>query len=122
MNEAPNPFDNLDEETQQQIQELQILEQSFQQLMMQKQAFSQELNETNYALDELKKSQGDVFKIVGSQIIIKKTREELEKDLSHKKELIDLRLKNIQKQEKETSEKLESIREEVMKKLSPKNK
>ena len=40
-NNAPaNPLANLDQETQQKIQELQMMEQGFQQLMMQKNAFS----------------------------------------------------------------------------------
>lgn len=117
-----NPFADLDEETQKQIQEMQVLEQNFQQLMMQKQAFTAEVNETNYALDEIKKADGDLFKIVGNQVIIKKSKEELQKELDHKKELLDVRMKNIEKQEKEFSDKLESLREEVMKKLSPQNK
>ncbi len=117
-----NPLANLDEKTQQQIQEMQVLEQNFQQLMMQKQAFTAEVNETNYALDEIKKAEGDLFKIVGNQVIIKKSKEDLQKDLNHKKELLETRMKNIEKQEKEFSDKLESLREEVMKKLSPQNK
>ena len=114
-----NPFANLDQETQKQIQEIQVLEQNFQQLLMQKQAFQAESNETNFALDELKKAKGDVFKIIGSQVIIKKTKDELEKELNHKKELIEVRMKNIDKQEKDFSEKLNSLREQIMKKISP---
>jgi uncharacterized Fe-S radical SAM superfamily protein PflX len=41
---------------------------------------------------ELKNSEGDVFKFVGGQVIIKTTREKLEKEMKHKKELLDLRL------------------------------
>ncbi len=108
---------NLDEETQKQIQELQIFEHNFQQLLMQKQAFSGELNEINMSLDELEKSEGEVFKIVGG-IIIKSTKEKLKEDLNHKKELIGLRLKSIDKQEKEISKRAEELREEIMKKIS----
>lgn len=109
---------NLDEETQAKIQELQILEQSFQQLLMQKQAFQMELNETGFALKELEKAEGDVFKIVANQVVIKTKKEDLKKELEHKKGLIELRLKNIDNQEKEFSEKVNKIREEVMKKIS----
>ena len=118
-----NPLENLDEETQAKIQELQILEQNFQQLMMQKQAFQQELHETDFALKELEKSEGEVFKMVGSQVIIKTTKEDLTKDMKEKKDLIELRMKNIDAQEKEFSEKVNTIRDEVMKKISgkPKN-
>ncbi len=115
-----NPFGNLDEKTQHQIQELQMLEQSFQQLMMQKQAFQLELRETDYALEEVAKAKDDVFKIVGNQVIIKSSKEEVLKEMKHKKELIDLRMKNIDKQEKEFSGKTEELRKEIMEKISGK--
>ena len=115
-----NPFANLSEETQRKIQEMQMMEQGFQQLMMQKQAFTMEGNENDKALEELKKAEGDVFKIVGSSIVIKTEKNKLQKELEHKKELIDLRLKNIDKQEKELTDKLQELREEVMKEISAK--
>ena len=119
MPHQENPLANLDQETQKQIQEIQILEQNFQQLLMQKQAFQMESNETDFALKELEKSEGDVFKIVGSQIILKTTKQDLTKELNRKKELIDLRLKNIDKQEKEFSDKITELRNEIMQKISP---
>ncbi|MAH49415.1 hypothetical protein CMI37_26570 [Candidatus Pacearchaeota archaeon] len=115
-----NPLANLDEETQRQIQELQVLEQSFQQLIMQKQAFQMESNETDHILQEVEKTDGEISKIIGNQVVIKTTKEKVVEEMKHKKELIDLRLKNIDKQEKEFSEKIETIREDVMKKISGK--
>ncbi len=120
MAKSENPFANLDPETQQKIQEMQILEQNFQQLMMQKQAFSMENNESDNALKELEKAEGETFKIVSSQIIIKSTKEKLIEELKHKKQLLGLRLKNIEKQEKEFTEKLESLREDILKKIQSK--
>ena len=122
MEEEQNPLANLDKETHQKIQEMQILEQNFQQLMMQKQAFSMENNETENALTQLEQAKGDVFKIVGNSIMIKSTPEDLTKELKHKKELLELRLKNIEKQEKEFTDKLESLRKEIMEKIQPKSK
>ena len=115
-----NPLANLDEETQKQIQELQILEQSFQQLIMQKQAFQMEANETDHIIKEVEKTDGEISKIIGNQVVIKTPKEKILEDMKHKKELIDLRLKNIDNQEKEFSEKIESIRDEVMKKIGGK--
>ena len=112
-----NPFANLDEETQRQIQEMQIIEQNLQQLMMQKQAFQMELNETELALEELKNSEGDVFKFVGGQVIIKTTREKLDKEMKHKKELIELRLKNLDKQEEEFTKHVSALRDDVIRKI-----
>lgn len=117
-NEQPeNPFANLDEETQNQIQELQMFEQHFQQLLMQKNAFSMEANETNLIVKETEKSEGDVFRIIGSQVAIKSTKEKIIEEMKKKKELIDARLKTIDKTEKEMSEKIESLREEIMSKI-----
>jgi prefoldin beta subunit len=111
---------SFDEDTQQKIQELQILEQNFQQLLMQKQAFKYELDETNFALEELKKAEGDIFRVIGGNIMIKSSKEKVEADLIHKKELIQLRTKTMDKQEEEFSSRIEKIREEVLKKISEK--
>jgi len=112
-----NPLANLDQETQGKIQELQMMEQSFQQLLMQKNAFSMESNETDLIIKEVEKTSGEVSRIIGNQVVIKTTKEEILKDMKNKKKLIDTRMKSIDEQEKEFSTKIESIREEVMKKI-----
>ena len=112
-----NPLANLDQETQGMIQELQMLEQGFQQLLMQKNAFSMESNETDLIIKEVEKTEGEVSRIIGNQVVIKSTKEDILKDMNNKKELIDKRMKSIDEQEKDYSKKIESIREEVMKKI-----
>lgn len=106
----------IDKETAKQIQELQILEQNLQSILLQKQAFLMELNETESALEELKKSGEDTYKIVG-QIMIKSKKSEVEKDLNNKREILDLRVKSIEKQEELFKEQLTKKRDEVIKKL-----
>lgn len=120
MNSSENPFSNLDEETQIKIREVQIKDQEFQQLILQKRNFKYELDEVDYALKELDKSEGEVSKIVAGAIIIKTDKETLTKELNRKKELIELRLKSINSEEKELSKEVELLRDEVMKKLTPK--
>jgi len=110
-------LDNLDADTQGKIQELQAMEQNLQQFLMQKQAFSMELDETNLCLEELKVSKGDLFKIIGGRLVIKTTKEEQEKELSHKKDLITLRVKTMEKQEEEFMKKVEELRQEIIKKI-----
>lgn len=110
---------NFDQETQAAIQEIQILEQNFQQLLQQKQLFNMELNETELAITEVEKSEDELFRIVGNQVIIKTSKQKLLEDLNHKKGLLEARMKNIDKQEKEFSERMETLREEIMKKISP---
>lgn len=114
---AQNPFDNLDEQTKKDIQELQILEQNFQQLLMQKNSFSMESNETDLIIKETEKAEGDVFKIVGGQVVIKSTKDKIIEDAKKKKDLMDKRLKDIEEQEKNFSKKIEELRESVMKKI-----
>lgn len=106
----------IDKETESQIQELQLLEQNLQNLLMQKQAFEMELNETENALNEIQKTKDEVYKIVG-QVMLKSSKESIEKELKQKKELIALRLKSIEKQETSLSQHLEKLREQVVKKL-----
>jgi len=106
----------IDQETARQIQELQILEQNMQNLLLQKQAFMLELNETGNALEELKNSKDDVYKLVG-QIMIKSKKDDVEKDLGNKKNVIDLRVKAIEKQEELIKEQLTKRRDEIIKKL-----
>jgi chaperonin cofactor prefoldin len=69
-----NPLANLDQETQEQIQQLQMMEQSFQQLLMQKNAFSMESNETDYIIKEVEKTSGEISRIIGNQVVIKSTK------------------------------------------------
>ena len=116
-NPPANPLANLDEETQRQIQELQMMEQGFQQLLMQKNAFSMESNETDLIIREVEKTEGEVSRIIGNQVVIKTTKEAILEDMKNKKKLIDTRMKTIDEQEKEFSEKIEAVREEVMKKI-----
>jgi len=113
-----NPFANLDEATQNKIQELQMIEHQFQQLLMQKNAFSMESNETNLVIREVEKSTGEVLRIIGSQVAIKTTKEKILEDMKKKKELLDTRLKSIDSTEKEMSENIESLREDIMKKIN----
>ncbi len=112
-----NPLDSLDKETQDKIQELQMMEESFQQLLMQKNAFSMESNETEYVIKEVEKTSSEIFRIVGNQVIIKSTKEEILENMSNKKKLLETRMKSINEQEQEFSAKIKGIREEVMEKI-----
>lgn len=110
------PTKQIDEETAKQIQELQLLEQNMQNFLLQKQAFMLEKNETENALEELKKTNEDVYKIVG-QVMLKSRKSAMEKELQHKKDIIELRIKSIEKQEDVIKEQLIKKRDEVLKKL-----
>ena len=108
--------DKFDEETTRKIQEMQLIEQNLQNLLLQKQQFQLELNETLNAIEESKKTKSDIYKIVG-QIMVKSGKKEIEAELEKKKEIIELRLKSIEKQEKFLSDKLSQNRDEILKKI-----
>ena len=76
-----------------------------------------ESNETDLIIREVEKTEGEVSRIIGNQVVIKTTKEAILEDMKNKKKLIDTRMKTIDEQEKEFSEKIEAVREEVMKKI-----
>jgi len=65
-------------------------------------------------LNDLKED--NAFKLVGN-IMLKKKKKDLVEDLKSKKEVLELRIKNIEKQENKIKEKSKEIRDEVMKEL-----
>ena len=103
-----------------QIQELQILEHTLQNVLMQKQSFQLEFNETQNALDELSKTKGDVYKIIGG-VMIKSNPADLTKELEEKKKVLQLRIQSIEKQESSLEEKANSIRKEVQEQINKKS-
>ncbi len=106
----------LNQETQEKIQQLQIFEQNLQNLLLQKQAFQFELSETENALAEIKKTEDDIYKLIG-QVMLKTSKSEIEKELNQKKDILSLRIKSIEKQESRFKEETEKIRQEVIKKI-----
>lgn len=106
----------MDQETQAKIQELQGMEQNLHNLVMQKQAFQMELTETENALTEISKSDDDIFKLVGN-IMIKTDKKKTEEDLTKKKDLLALRLKSIDSEEKDLTKNAEALKADVMAKI-----
>ena len=91
------------------IEELQLIEQNLQNLLLQKQTFQTQLLENEKALEEMK-SNSTVYKIVGN-LMIKSSPEDIKKELNSKEEMLNIRIKNIEKQE-------ELLKEKAMKKQS----
>jgi len=106
----------LPKETEQKIFQLQLLEQNMQQIAMQKQTFQAKLLEVNNALEEIKNTEDKIYKVVGNIMVLAK-KDDTEKDLKSKKEILDVRFKNLESQEKKIKEKAEGIQKEVLKKL-----
>ena len=96
------------------IGEMQFLEQNLQNLLYQKQAFQIELSETDSALKEIENSSDEVFKVIGG-IMIRAEKSKIEAELLDKKKAMELRIKAIDRQENLLSEKLQKVREEILK-------
>jgi prefoldin beta subunit len=110
----------VSKETEQKILQLQLIEQTMQNILLQKQTFQTQLTEIENALEELKGTKDDAYKIVGN-IMIKSKKQELVKDLNSKKEIVSLRIKNLEKQETKLKEKASPMQKEIMKELEGEN-
>ena len=110
----------MEKSTEEKIQQLQLIEQGMQNFLMQKQQFQAQLVEIESALKELEGSK-EAFKIVGN-IMVNADKEGLSKDLRSKKEMLELRIKTLEKQEKQMKEKATAMQSEVMEKLKPEKK
>ncbi|MBS3091489.1 prefoldin subunit [Candidatus Pacearchaeota archaeon] len=94
------------------IEELRILEVNSNNFLMQRQSFQVELNEIINAIEEVKKSSGDVYK-VSSNIMLKADKSLILNELQEKKKLLEIKVNSIEKQENILEEKAERLRKEV---------
>ena len=106
---------DVSKEAEKKINQLQLLEQSLQNLSMQKQQFQLQQVEIESALKELE-NVNEAYKIVGNIMILSK-KTDLKEDLGSKKEVIELRIKNLEKQENQLREKASKLQNEVLKEM-----
>jgi len=92
-----------------------MFEQGLQSFLQQKQQFQGQMMEIESALEELGPAK-EAYKIVGN-IMVKTDKDELQKDLQSKKEMLEIRIKAIEKQENQLKEKATKLQEEVLKQL-----
>lgn len=102
----------MKKETQEKIQQLQLYEQNIQQFLMQKQQFQSQLIEIESALSELDNTES-AYKIVGNIMVMGKSAD-MKKELKQKKEMAELRIKSLEKQEDSIKEKTEALQKEVL--------
>lgn len=85
-------------------------------LLIQKHQLQLQLNEVKHAHTELKKAKGDVYRSIGS-VMIHTTREEADKDLGEKQELLQVKIDALTKQEEKLRETVTSSQAELKKRL-----
>jgi len=102
--------------TEEKIAQLQLFEQNLQSLSAQKQSLQSQILEMNNAVKEVEIATGVVYKIVGP-IMIHAEKEKITKDLKERKDVLDLRIKSVEKQEKSVEEKAKELQTEIMAEL-----
>ena len=94
------------------LNQLKLFQQNLQNILMQKQQFQKQLAEINSAVKEIETSE-TTYKILGN-IMVSAKKEDLQKELKDKQEILDLRLKNFEKQETNLKEKTQDLQKKVM--------
>ena len=105
----------VSKETEQKIGQLQMFEQSLQNFLGQKQQFQVQLVEVESALSELDNTD-KAYKIVGN-IMVEADKNELKSDLQSKKEMLELRIRTMEKQETQVRERASKLQSEILKKI-----
>ena len=104
----------------QKIQQLQSMQQNLQNITLQKQQVESQLVELQSALQEISTTE-QAYKIVG-KIMVASSKEQLQKDLQDQKEVADVRLKSLLKQEESFKHSMEELQQEVVKELQKEKK
>jgi prefoldin beta subunit len=107
--------EKISKETEQMLQQLQLIEQNVQNFTMQRQQFQGQLIEIDSALEELNGTP-QAYKIVGN-IMVAAAKDSLSEDLKSRKEAVELRIKALEKQEQQLKQKAEKMQAEVMEAL-----
>ena len=106
---------DIPKEAEQKIGQLQMFEQSLQNFLGQKQQFQVQLVEIDSALNEIDNTNKS-YKIIGN-IMVDTDKAELKADLQSKKEILELRIKTMEKQETQVREKASKLQSEILKKI-----
>jgi len=102
------------DETSKKIEELQLLENHLQGFLAQKQSMQIELNEIENALEELKNSGDEVYKMT-SGFLIKSDQTSVKKELEEKRNLLNVKVGAMEKQEKLIERDVTKLRDEINK-------
>lgn len=101
------------EETANAIKQFGQLQQQYQSIVFQKETIALQLQELEAAIKELDSAKGDVYRATG-MILVKKDASSVKAEISEQKELLNVRLSAIAKQEKAVSERLVDMQKKLM--------
>jgi len=112
-------FESLPEKVKEQVMRLQQLQNTLQALVLQRQSAELELRNVERAIEELEKTSDDavVYKSAGP-LLVKRDKESLVKELNERKEILNARLKVLERQEERTRERIKELQSSVQRELS----
>ncbi|MFH0890246.1 MAG: prefoldin subunit beta [Candidatus Aenigmatarchaeota archaeon] len=107
----------INEEVRGMIMEFQAYQQQAQMITGQKDAIKAQMMEIERTLEELDKAgEKEVYKSVGPVLILT-PKNDVKKDLSEKKEMLEVRLKTMDAEEKKAKEKIRTLQEKIQNSL-----
>ena len=98
-------MNSISPQLQNQIAQFQQLQQQLQAVTSQKIQMEAQMKEIERTIEELDKATGDVYKNVGSLMIKVSDKEPVKMELEESKETLDVRIKSMERQEKNLREK-----------------
>ncbi len=109
--------EEISPQLQNKIAQFQHMQQQIQVLSSQKFQLEAQLRDTERAIAELEKAASDtpIYKTVGSLMVKAEDKESVSKELSEKKETLDVRIKALDRQEKHLMEKYQALQQELTK-------
>ena len=112
-------FESLPEKVKEQVMRLQQLQNTLQALVLQRQSAELELRNVEKAIEELEKASDDavVYKSAGP-LLVRRDKESLVKELNERKEILNARLKVLERQEERTRERIRELQSSVQRELS----
>jgi prefoldin beta subunit len=110
----------LPPQVQQRLLRLQQLQQTLQGVLTQKQQLELELTEVEQALDELEKltDKATIYKSIGS-LLVKSEKGKVTTDLEERKELLDMRINVLGKQEERLRSQVKELQTKLQRDLRP---
>jgi len=110
----------LPPQVQQRLLRLQQLQQTLQGVLAQKQQLELELNEVEQALSELEKltDAAVIYKSIGS-LLVKSKKTKVTTELSERKELLNMRINVLGKQEERLRTQVKDLQEKLQRDLRP---
>ena len=106
-------IDVTSKEIEQLLSQAQIYQQQIQAILTQKSVFNLEIGEIKKAMEELEKTKETTAYKISGPILIKSNVKSLKRDLKDKIDFLNLKLKNIEKQESMLKEKIGGLREKL---------